>query len=70
MGRRSLPGKLGKGVFFAQVDSVDSQDSVDVMAVCWLRISGADVSKRRPKVGHPITGKDNPLSNHYMFFPK
>lgn len=36
------PG-AGKGLFF-QIDSVDSQDSVDVMAVCWLRISGADVS--------------------------
>ena len=33
---------LGKGLFF-QVDLVGSQDSVDVMAVCWLRISGADV---------------------------
>ena len=36
------PG-TGKGSFFFQVDLVGSQDSVDVMAVCWLRISDADV---------------------------
>lgn len=42
VGRRSLPWHWER-VFFFQVDLVGSQDSVDVMAVCWLRISGADV---------------------------
>ena len=60
------PG-TGKGSFFFQVDLVGSQDSVDVMAVCWLRISDADVPLPT-KSGASNHLRTTPLSNHYMFF--